>query len=294
MDTSGRVVAEVHLKAPAKINLILRVNGRREDGYHELETWMQKVGLYDEIHLVVIDTPEIKLFCSSREIPDDESNLLWKTAALFLSRSITAAGKGAVIHLKKRIPVGAGLGGGSSDAGTLLKALNQVFGFEFSQEELIEMAVSLGADVPFFVTEMHSVFATGIGEKLRQVRPLENCRYILVNPGINVSTAEVFRKFALTRLEKNSKLTGSQMLDPNSLTLADMQNDLETVTEKMYPVIKEIKEELTAAGADKVLMTGSGPTVFGVFLNAGDLKDKTVERAAVRLQTTFGEKVYAV
>jgi len=294
VDNNSEPIAELKLEAPAKINLVLRVTGRRGDGYHELETWMQKLGLFDYISLRVTRTPGIELSCSKSDIPADSSNIVWQAAATFFKESRCAKGKGVSISLEKNIPVGAGLGGGSSDAGTLLKGLNHYFGNEFDTPALIDMAVGLGADVPFFVTGIESVFATGIGEKLVEVTPLSNCTFILVNPGVSVSTAEIFKKFALTRTNKNSTLTGSRKLNPDNLTLSDLQNDLEDVTISMFPVIAEIKNELRRSGADGVLMSGSGSTVFGVFMHTNVKKEGFVENAALRLRQKFGDKIYTI
>jgi 4-diphosphocytidyl-2-C-methyl-D-erythritol kinase len=283
---------DLQLQAPAKINLILKVLSQREDGYHELETWMKKVGLYDSIGVKIVTQPGIELCCSSPAIPSDESNLLWRAAALFFKTSSRARGKGVSLYLEKNIPVAAGLGGGSSDAGTLLRGLNGFFGNEFDDETLVELAGSLGADVPFFAIEAQSVLATGVGEKMIPVSAPADCTYLLVNPGIAVSTAEIFAKFALTRTDKNSTLTGSRKLDPDTLRVVDLENDLERVTIQLFPVIAEIKAQLQQAGADGVLMSGSGPSVFGVFSDTAERREKTVGRASIALRRKFGDQVY--
>lgn len=285
---------ELSLQAPAKINLILRVLNRRNDGYHELETWMQKISLCDSIYLKIENSQGIKLTCSDADIPVDERNLVWRAAEMFFARSKNALGSGVSIELEKRIPVSAGLGGGSSDAGTVLKGLNSYFGNEFDVQELIAMGKTLGADVPFFVTDMEGVLATGIGERMLAVPSIRNCTIILVNPGFFVSTSWVFEKFALTRIDKNSKLTGSHKLIPSDLNLADMENDLERVTISRYPVISEIKDELKMVGAEGVLMSGSGPTVFGVFLQSCENQKRKVNSAVERLRHKFGDKVFVV
>jgi 4-diphosphocytidyl-2-C-methyl-D-erythritol kinase len=285
---------DLHLEAPAKVNFILRVLSRREDGYHELETWMQKVSLCDMITLRVNADPGIQLICSQPEIPRGDKNLAWRAADLFFSRSRKGAGLGVSIFLDKKIPVSAGLGGGSSDAGTVLKGLNSYFANEFEAEELIEMGRFLGADVPFFVTDMNGVLATGIGEKMLAVPSVCNCTIILVNPGFFVATGWVFEKFALTRADKNSKLTGSRKLGPAELSFAAMENDLETVTAVRYPVISEIKNELKNLGADKALMSGSGPTVFGIFPESFENQKRKIESVVVQLRQKFGEKVFVV
>jgi len=285
---------ELHLQAPAKINLILRVISRRSDGYHELETWMQKVGLYDTMDVSINGSPGVMVTCSHPEIPDDETNLVWRAADLFFKTSRNARGRGATIHLEKHIPVAAGLGGGSSDAGTLLRGLNTFFGNEFDDTAMIALAASLGADVPFFVIEAQSVLATGVGEKMLPVPAPEDCTYILVNPGFSVSTATIFEKYALTRAVKNSTLTGSQKLSQENLHVSALENDLEAVAVTLYPVIADIKEELKRAGAYHVLMSGSGPTVFGIFPEKSKFPEKTIGDIVHRLRLKFGDKVYRV
>ncbi len=280
------------LQAPAKINLILRVVGKRNDGYHELETWMQKLSLYDELTVDITDTGRITLRCIDSNLPEDETNLVWRAAELFFDKSLNAQGKGATIQLSKNIPVAAGLGGGSSDAGTLLKGLNAHFGNEFSSEELIEMGTGLGADVPFFVTDSESVLATGIGEIMQPVPPLRGYTVILVNPGISVSTSAIFAKYALTIADKNSKLTGSRKLRIENLSLTDLENDLETVTMDQFPVIGKIKDALKDLGAENMLMSGSGPTVFGLFNKSSEDHNEAMEKAVNTLREDFGKKVY--
>lgn len=285
----------VLIEAPAKINLILRVIGRRDDGYHELETWMQKVSLHDRIKLSITKTGKITFFCSGLQVDNSINNLVYRAAVLFLRTSARAHGIGMNIELEKNIPISAGLGGGSSDAGSLFKTLNSLFGNEFSLSEMIEIGTTLGADVPFFLSDSRSVLATGVGEKLTDVTPLKDYVFLLVNPGIPVSTAEIFKKFALTRVHKNSTLTGSLVLDINNLGITDMQNDLEEVTLREYPVIDQIKTVLHGAGADGVLMSGSGPTVFGVFQKNTIKKYGLLSTDALNsLRRKFGEHVYIV
>lgn len=287
-------INDLHLEAPAKINLILRVLNKRHDGYHELETWMQKVSLCDRISLRVTTSSGIQLSCPDPEIPVGEKNLAWRAADLFFSRSRKGAGYGVSIFLQKKIPVSAGLGGGSSDAGTVLKGLNKYFDHEFEVEQLVEMGKSLGADVPFFVTDLGGVIATGLGEKMLAVPVVENCTIVLVNPGFFVATGWVFEKFALTRIDKKFRLTGSHKLGPDKLTFDAMENDLEKVTIKHFPVIAEIKNELKKLGAEKTLMSGSGPTVFGIFSESLEKRKRKIESAVKRLRQKFGEKVFVV
>ncbi len=286
--------SELRLQAPAKINLVLRVLARRTDGYHELETWMQKVGLFDIVGLRLLRSPGIEVNCSTEALPSGEGNLVWRAAALFFKHSENARGWGVAIDLDKNIPIAAGLGGGSSDAGAVLRGLNAFFDHELSAERLLELALRLGADVPFFTVDANSVLATGVGEKMVPVSPLSPCTFLLVNPGFSVSTAVVFEKFALTDAAKNSTITGLQKLHPETLGVSSLENHLEAVTQEMFPVIADIKNELRDAGADHVLMSGSGPTVFGIFTGPQRRRQDAAQRAAGRMRRTRGDHIYIV
>ena len=272
--------AEQHrlfLKAPAKINLFLRVTGRRADGYHLLETRMQKVALYDT--LVLSTCPNgVHLHCAGSTVPTDADNLVWRAAELFLEKTTgrrSGTDGGVVIELTKNIPVAAGLGGGSSDAAATLYGLNDLFGCGCSSEELSDWGLQLGADVPFFLAETPAALATGIGEVLHPVDSLRGYSILLVNPGFPVSTRWVYQNFTLTNRECASNLVNSQegvveqvvplcphRANPPTVFLV---NDLETVTVARYPSIGQLKDVLMRSGAAGALMSGSGPTVFGLF-----------------------------
>jgi 4-diphosphocytidyl-2-C-methyl-D-erythritol kinase len=284
----------ITLHAPAKVNLFLRVLGKRSDGYHELESRMQKLGLSDRIVLTLRERTGIRLSCSRGALPADETNLAWKAAGVFLAASRQADRYGVDIVLDKNIPVAAGLGGGSSDAGSVLKGLNVLFGNEFSVDILLDFGRQLGADVPFFVTDYDAVLATGIGDRMTPVPTLDQCTFLLVNPGFSVSTRWVYENFALTRDTKNSTLPGFRKSYPDALLPTEMINDLEQVTIGRYPEIAEIKKKLLAAGAASALMSGSGPTVFGVFPDRPGLQPVDVSGVAERLRREYGEKVFIV
>lgn len=279
------------LPAPAKINLMLRVLGRRPDGYHDLETWMQKLDLCDMVSLRLRPDKEITLRCNDSSLSADRANLAWKAAEAFFAASTCAKGTGVDILLEKRIPVAAGLGGGSSDAGTVLRGLNNLFGNELSDRELLALALPLGADVPFFASGLDAVLATGVGEEMQPVPSLAGYYFLLVNPGFPVSTRWVFENYALTTGLKNSKLAGFQKINSGVLSLDDLVNDLEQITIGRYPELEDIKETLLAVGATVALMSGSGPTVFGVF------PDSSIHHAQIRsiaetLHRKFGERVF--
>ena len=281
------------LYAPAKINLLLRVVGKRPDGYHELETWMQKLDLFDRIELEITAGSEIELQSGHPSIPADETNLAWRAAAEYLACSKRASGCGVRIRLEKRIPSAAGLGGGSSDAGTVLRGLNRLFDSEFNERGLVEMARSLGADVPFFAVEHSAVLAGGIGDLMEPVPPVDDCAFLLVNPGFNVSTRWVFENYALTRKGEDSILAGFRKTDSASLSLKMMYNDLELVSCRAFPEIEQVKNSLLEAGASAAMMSGSGPTVFGIFPDTTG-KEIDVPAIAERLRRNRKYSVFAV
>lgn len=281
----------VQLQAPCKVNLVLDVVRKREDGYHELRTWMQKLDLYDEISLHIAQKREVSISCSHPDVPADETNLAWRAAQAFFSKSRRGRGYGVHIELHKRIPSGAGLGGGSSDAGTILQGLNRTFDDEFSEDQLIELATPLGADVPFFAVEHSAVWATGIGEKMIPVPPLTACSFILVNPGFHVSTKWVFETFALTSNEEHSSIAASRRQEVETLSLNDMRNDLELVTSGAFSEIGLMRQRLLEAGAHRAMMSGSGPTVFGVFPD--DRSDQVaVQGVANSLRLEYRDRVF--
>lgn len=255
------------IEAPAKINLSLQVIRRRPDGYHDLDTFMQKLGLADRLELHPA-SEGVRLSCPDSTLAEDETNLAFRAALVFLKQA--GIQTGVEIVLRKKIPIAAGLGGGSSDAAAVLRGLNQMFPPGLSTQTLLELAVRLGADVPFFVAEQAAVRATGIGDRLRPAPALRACWVLLVNPGFPVSTRWVYENLALTR-QSNPYILGREQIHPNyreflaSGEPLTARNDLEAVTIGRFPALREIKESLLAAGAAVALMSGSGPTVFGLF-----------------------------
>jgi len=279
---------KLHLQAPAKINLYLKVVGRRPDGYHELSTWMQKLKLADEVALSSGSTG-IKLHCPGTDLAADESNLAHKAAVLFFRK--TGLKTGVEIELVKNIPIAAGLGGGSSDAAAVLTGLNKLFSAGLSDRELMELGLSLGADVPFFVSGCDAAIATGVGEKLEEKASLKECWFVLVNPGFPVSTKWAFESFdsaqpvnfALTSGD-NPYILGREI---DGSIPEKLFNDLESVTAARYPEVSKIKKELTDLGASGVLMSGSGPTVFGIFMDFGP-----ATQCAINLQHVYPGRVF--
>jgi 4-diphosphocytidyl-2-C-methyl-D-erythritol kinase len=250
------------IKAPAKLNLCLKVTGRRPDGYHELVSIMVPIDLFDLLEMQVI--PEgVRFSCRGLKVPDDETNLVVKAAQAFFER--TGLKMGISIRLKKRIPVAAGMGGGSSDAAAALLLLNQIYAKPLRLEDLHETALALGADVPFFLVSRPSL-ASGIGEILDPLARWPEFWYVTVTPPIQVSTAWVYRNLQLKELTGGEYHRIKTFLEEKPASISRiLENDLESVTSDRFPVIETIKHLLLDSGAEGALMTGSGPTVFGVF-----------------------------
>lgn len=252
--------------SPAKINLLLKVMRKREDGYHELYSVMQPVTLYDNITIDAGQGAGITIECRHAELPVDRANLAYRAAELFLDRA--GAKKRLSITIEKKIPVGAGLGGGSSNAATVLMALNTLLAAGLGEKELMEMGARLGSDVPFFILKGPAL-ATGRGEVIERIK-LPGCHYILINPGFQVSTAWVYGRLGLTKNLENNTLTYSYQAFDGCAEIRDrLFNDLEQVTAARYPEVSRLKEMLMENGAAGALMSGSGPTVFGLFEEHG-------------------------
>lgn len=271
--------------APAKVNLILRVLGTRPDGYHDLFMVMEKLSLADEITLEDSNS-QIELMLEGKNVDEGmvtQKNLAYRAAAVF--KEATGEKRGVKMHLKKRIPVAAGLGGGSSDAAAVLKGLNQFWQKGCTKEELAAMGAKLGADVPFFCFDGPAI-AQGIGERITELPSLPNLSFLLINPGFSVSTPWVYKEFDRLKLGLESKGLTPEDLDDNFRPFLkefcgvtnSLHNDLEKVTIAEYPEIQKIKDFLLDQGAAGVLMAGSGPTVFGIFESA-----KVCEQALDRI-----------
>jgi 4-diphosphocytidyl-2-C-methyl-D-erythritol kinase len=249
------------IPSPAKINLFLKVLGRRNDGYHDIETLMCRVTLFDTVGLA-FNQPAITTRCSHPDVPEGRANLAHKAAALFLEA--VSSPEGVAITIKKSIPVAAGLGGGSSNAAAVLMGLNQRHGFPLGNEALRKLGARLGADVPFFILG-HSAIATGIGDKLEPFCGLPLWSVLLVCPKGGLSTAWVYKHLTLrlTKAQEDSKVLPFPE-DPSKIKNF-LCNDLEQVAIGKFPEIDFIKTALVDLGAEGALMSGSGPTVFGLF-----------------------------
>lgn len=250
----------ITVKSPAKINLSLCVLGKRPDGYHDVEMVMQMVGLYDEVTVTLVDTPGITVTCNAGSVPCGEGNTAWKAASQLLQ--LSGSNKGLSIDIKKNIPVAAGLAGGSGNAAAVLAALNTLLGLGFGREKLAEIGTRIGMDVPFFFYGP-TALAQGRGEILTPLDPPSRFWVLLINPGFETSTAWVYQNLNL-RLTKKVGCTKIPRLTARDIA-AGLHNDLETVTKSAHPVIDTIKEALLSQGAAGALMSGSGPTVFGIF-----------------------------
>jgi 4-diphosphocytidyl-2-C-methyl-D-erythritol kinase len=255
-------VNEVTIFTPAKINLCLSVLGRRPDGYHDVEMLMQMVGLYDEVRVSRAGTTGVSVACDNVAVPSGEGNIAWKAAAAILSR--TDGGQGLAVTIKKNIPVAGGLGGGSSDAAAVLAAANTLLGTGLDRAQLAGLGAGLGMDVPFF---FHGplALAKGRGEVLTRLDARPPFWVLLVNPGFETSTAWVYKNLNL-RLTKNGDCNKIARLTVRNMAQR-LHNDLETVTAAAHPVIHRIEEALLDRGAVGARMSGSGPTVFGIFEN---------------------------
>ena len=249
----------------AKINWTLEILGRRPDGYHELRTILQTVDVRDDLSFSLADS-EIILTCDNPAVPCDQTNLIFQAALLL--RELTGCEKGAKIHLTKRIPMGAGLGGGSSNAAVALMALIRLWDLKVTSQDLLATGAKLGADVPFFFFGGTAI-GIGRGDEVYPMADITTDHLLLVNPGINVPTREIYGNLP-------SVLTSAPALNkiPHSLALAyeqnmklplQLHNDLEVPALLLFPEISEVKQRLTALNATQILMSGSGSTVFAVF-----------------------------
>jgi 4-diphosphocytidyl-2-C-methyl-D-erythritol kinase len=258
---------KLKFKTPAKINLGLHIHKKRDDGFHELESLFQMVGWYDEVELE--ETQEnVELFCDTPSIPNDETNLVVKTARLLQDRCPRKCG-GVKITLKKNIPSGAGLGGGSGNAAGVLLALNILWNLKMPRDDLISMASELGSDVPFFLTSPCAIGA-GKGEILQPVENPISFYILMIYPGFPISTPWVYGnlKLKLTKSENNISILKNFILHSEFAQLgAALYNDLEPIVFKRYPEILRVKNELLSSGAGGALLSGSGSTVFGIFDN---------------------------
>lgn len=263
------MIKHLSLKAYGKINLGLDVLRRRDDGYHEVRMIMQTVGIYDRIDLIYKETPGITVETNLYYLPDNENNLVYKAAKLLMDEFHVQ--KGVHIRLRKYIPVAAGMAGGSSDAAAVLFGVNKMFSLGLTTEQLMDRGVKIGADVPYCVMR-GTALSEGIGEILTPLPVPPQCQVLIAKPGISVSTKFVYENLHANELrpEQHPDIDGMMeaIKQKDLYGIADrFGNVLENVTIPAYPVIQEIKDLMLEQGAIGALMSGSGPTVFGLFTN---------------------------
>ncbi len=263
------MIKHLSLKAYGKINLGLDVLRRRDDGYHEVRMIMQTVGIYDRIDLIYKETPGITVETNLYYLPDNENNLVYKAAKLLMDEFHVQ--KGVHIRLRKYIPVAAGMAGGSSDAAAVLFGVNKMFSLGLTTEQLMDRGVKIGADVPYCVMR-GTALSEGIGEILTPLPVPPQCQVLIAKPGISVSTKFVYENLHANELrpEQHPDIDGMMeaIKQKDLYGIADrFGNVLENVTIPAYPVIQEIKDLMMEQGAIGALMSGSGPTVFGLFTN---------------------------
>lgn len=255
---------EYHIKAYAKINLGLDVIKRLPNGYHQVKMIMQTVDICDELFLEKA-AAGVTLTTDSGELPADENNLAYKAALLMQEKfGLT---EGVRIHLKKNIPIAAGMAGGSTDAAAAMKGISRLFGLDVPLRQLMDYGVSIGADVPYCLMG-GTALAEGIGEKLTVLPPAPHCYILVAKPDISVSTKFVYEHLDAAGLSRHPDIDGMRAaIEAGSLKgiLERMENVLETVTVPSYPIIDTLKCRLRELGAANSLMSGSGPTVFGIF-----------------------------
>ena len=290
------VLKEIRLKARAKINLTLDVTGKREDGYHLLETIMQTVALYDDIYMKKLEKPEIRLKTNLPWLPVDERNLAYRAAQLMLE---TFGIKGGVfIKIDKRIPVAAGLAGGSTDCAAVLVGMNRLFSLGLSEERLEELAGTMGSDIPYCVRR-GTVLCEGVGEKMTNVAvPCPQCYVVLAKLPVSVSTVSVYKGLKWDQVEEHPDTEGmiAAMAEGDVDKMGSLLcNVLETVTIEMHPKIAEIKKRLMELGAAGALMSGSGPTVFGLFSDRGQARQAAAQvKQEFALKEAVATRVYRV
>ena len=279
---------EISLKALAKINLGLDVVRRREDGYHEVRMIMQTTHLYDRLEIKKTGSADITMETNLSFLPTNENNLVYKAAKLL--KDEFEIKEGVHVNLKKHIPVSAGMAGGSTDAAAVIYGMNRMFGLGLSKKELMERGVKIGADVPYCLMR-GTALAEGIGEDLSALPPMVKCPVLIAKPSVNVSTKFVYENLKLddttVHPDIDALVADIQAQDLKKIA-ADMGNVLETVTIPNYPVIADIKQHMLEHGAINAMMSGSGPTVFGLFE-----KEETAQEAFTAMkQSGLAKQVY--
>jgi 4-diphosphocytidyl-2-C-methyl-D-erythritol kinase len=259
----------ITLLSPAKINLTLDVLGKRPDGYHEVRSIMQPINLFDEVKVEIAEEGNgVEIESTGLKIPRGKENLAWKAARIFLEE--TGLNLKVRIFIKKRIPLSAGLGGGSSNAAAVLVGINKLTK-KLREDELIRLSPKIGADVAFFI-HCRSAIAQGIGEKITLIRDFPLFYYVILNPGFEVSTKKIYEKWDEIEKEGSRQDKIENMVSLFRKGQFPLSNSLEKAAIALYPGIKTLKERLISMGVSAVSMTGSGPTVFGIFRDEKEAK----------------------
>ena len=283
----------MRLRAMAKINLGLDIIGKREDGYHEVRMIMQTIRMYDVLEIRKKSSPGISLSTNLPYIPCDERNLVYKAAKILMDEFHVE--EGLSMKLTKSVPVAAGMAGGSSDAAAAFVGVNRLFHMGLSEEELMKGAVQVGADVPYCVMR-GTALAEGIGEKLTRLPDLPDCYILIGKPGINVSTRTAYENLDLNEIRRRPDIDG-MIRDIKNKDLYSMTGKMENVFEPgimaKYPVIREIRDLMEKQGALKAMMSGSGPTVFGIFDDAGKMQNaaRALKKSGLA-KTVFATRTY--
>ncbi len=276
---------EITMKARAKINLSLHVLGKRPDGYHDIESVMQLVDFGDDITLSVVKESDIFLTTNVPDLPVDEGNIAYRAADLM--RKNFNIEQGFLIHIEKRIPIAAGLAGGSTNAAVVMHLINKACDLNLSVEQLAALGIGLGADVPFCLYGKPAL-AEGIGEKLTPITGLKDCYIVLTNPGVGVSTAMIYKALdsePSLAVGQTAKLLQNLRDENLSAAFGEMKNVMEKVAAEACPAILDLLTKLRQAGADHAMMSGSGATCFGIF------KEKPNEE---KLKDLFGNSFVAL
>lgn len=274
----------ITLKAFAKINLFLDILNKRPDGYHNIVTMFQRIALYDTIK-VKKSSKGISLSCNSSDIPSGKNNIVYKAAKIM--KAEFGIKSGLDISLRKRIPAAAGLGGGSSDAAAVIKAINLIFNLNLSARKLTTIAADIGADVPFFLTDESCAIGRGIGERLKVVSKVLNSYVLLVLPKLKISTKSIYAKVTLplTKAPSNVNIISRSLKFGKSCNLLGslLFNRLEEVVFLSYPIVAEIKAIVSSTEPSGVLLSGSGPAVFGLFASR---KEALMAKRRISLQNS--------
>jgi len=271
--------------APAKINLYLEVLKKREDGFHQIETLFERISIKDKLSIEEVSR-ETVVECQDPGVPTGEDSLLFRSIKLFTEKSQSTSK--FRVSVEKNIPIGAGLGGGSTDAATVLMGLNEISGFPLEKEDLLEMARRLGSDVPFFIENSSFAIGTERGDVIRSLESEVKLWHVIINPPFELKTSSVYEKvpaFGLTKPGGVDRMFSAFLRENNINKISEnLHNDLQTIVLRDFPSLGKVFTHLKEEGAQGVLLSGSGPTVFGLF------SEEKAPQAAEKLRKIFTER----